>query len=533
MSLRLGIDVGGTNTDAVILDESGTLLAKAKRPTTPDVTSGIRNVLQAVLERADGQAIDRRDIRQAMLGTTHCTNAIVERKGLSSVAILRIGAPASLAIPPLADWPEDLVEKLQAHAEIVEGGHEFDGREIVPLNERAILDFAHRVKGVRAIAVTGIFAPVSDAHEKRAEELLREVLGEDVSISLSSQIGSVGLLERENATILNAALTDVAIRATQAFSDALAEAHIEAEKFFAQNDGTLMRLDYALRYPILTVASGPTNSLRGAAYLTGRSDAVVIDVGGTTSDIGVLLNGFPRESSIAVEIGGVRTNFRMPDLISMGLGGGTMVIGEAHRIRVGPESVGYRLTSESRIFGGRVLTMSDIAVRSGRASFGDPERVADVAESLCVSALQSAHDMLADGLDRMKTSAAGVPVIAVGGGSFLIPDEMVGASEVLRPENSDVANAIGAAIAQVSGEVDRIFSLEQRGRQAVLDEAKQQAIDAAVQAGADASAVQIIEVEEIPLAYLPGNAARIRVKAAGPLASLTAAQTAAGQGAER
>lgn len=531
MSLRLGIDVGGTNTDAVILDESGNLLAKAKRPTTLDVTGGIRDVLQAVLASADGRAIDRGLIRQAMLGTTHCTNAIVERKGLSNVAILRIGAPASLAIPPLADWPEDLVEKLHAHAEIVEGGHEFDGREIVRMNEQAIIDFAHRVQGVRAVAVTSIFAPVSDAHEKRAEELLSKVLGDDVSISLSSQIGSVGLLERENATILNAALTDVAVRATTAFSDALAEADIHAEKFFAQNDGTLMRLEYALRYPILTVASGPTNSLRGAAYLTGRTDAVVIDVGGTTSDFGVLLNGFPRESSIAVEIGGVRTNFRMPDLISMGLGGGTKVIGDGSDLRVGPESVGYQLTSQSLIFGGDVLTMSDVAVRAELVIFGDPLKVANVSESTYTSALKRAHDMLADGVDRMKTSARGVPVIAVGGGSFLIPDEVAGASEVLRPEHSDVANAIGAAIAQVSGEVDRIFSLEQQGRQAALGEAKQQAVDAAVQAGADPDRVQIIEVDEVPLAYLPGNATRIRVKAAGPLASLTVGDKAVEQGA--
>ncbi|QQE80474.1 hydantoinase/oxoprolinase family protein [Alicyclobacillus sp. SO9] len=558
MNLRLGIDVGGTNTDAVILNPSGELLAKAKRPTTSDVTNGIRNVLRAVLESEAGKRIERKAIVQAMLGTTHCTNAIVERKGLSRVAVLRIAAPASLAIPPLSDWPEDFVEKLNAQVEIVEGGHEYNGQEIVPLNEGAIQHFAHRVRGVRAVAVTGIFAPVSDAHERRAERILREILGDEVSITLSSQIGSVGLLERENATILNAALTDVAIQATSAFNEALSAECIEADKYFSQNDGTLMRFEYALRHPILTVASGPTNSLRGAAYLTGRTDAVVIDVGGTTSDIGVLANGFPRESAVAVEIGGVRTNFRMPDLISKGLGGGTKVIiggntnhswypgttvqtgatGHAHKsetvaeyarqngyegqapVQVGPESVGYRLAQEAQVFGGGTLTMTDIATRTGAVQIGDPELVSEVPLGAVRDSLIIAREMLADGLDRMKTSAAAVPLIAVGGGSFLVPNDLEGASEVLRPENSDVANAIGAAIAQVSGEVDQIFMLGEAGRSAALAGAKAKAIELAIKAGADKDQVQVIEVEEVPLGYIPGNASRIRVKAAGPLVRL-------------
>jgi len=91
--------------------------------------------------------------------------------------------------------------------------------------------------------------------------------------------------------------------------------------FFAQNDGTLMDLEFAIRFPVLTIGSGPANSIRGAAYLTGRTDAIVVDVGGTSTDLGVLVRGFPRESSFGVEIGGIRTNFRMPDLVTIALGG--------------------------------------------------------------------------------------------------------------------------------------------------------------------------------------------------------------------
>lgn len=515
MNIRLGVDVGGTNTDAVLLDEKGNLLAKAKCATTLDVTEGIRCAIARVLEDT---TIAPERISHAMLGTTHCTNAIVERKGLTPLAVLRIGAPASLAVPPFADWPEDLVHALKPKTTIVRGGYEFDGREIVPLGEEEIVAFLKTLpSNLRAIAIVGIFSPVSDRQEKRAEELVREVLGPAIAVSCSNEIGSVGLLERENATILNAALTDVARRATQAFTEALQSHGIHAQEFFAQNDGTLMQLNYALRYPILTIASGPTNSLRGAAYLTGLKEAIVIDVGGTTSDLGVLQHGFPRESSAAVEIGGVRTNFRMPDLLSIGLGGGTIVRYEdGHQVTLGPDSVGYRLSTEAYIFGGSTLTLSDVAVRAGLMKLGTtpPPQLKDELQAAVMAEITR---KLADAVDRLKTSPTEVTVIAVGGGAFLVPTELPGVKEVLRPDHNDVANAIGAAIAQVSGEVDKLFSLEGKSREAVLQEAKDQAIHSAVLAGAAVDHVEIIDVEEIPLAYLPGNAIRIRVKAAGPL----------------
>src|SRR5690349_14714674 len=102
MSLRLGIDVGGTNTDAVVLDARASLVARCKSPTTPDVTTGIRDALRGLVERYP--ELDVGAIKHAMLGTTHCTNAILERRGLNRVGLIRIGAPATLAIPPFVEW---------------------------------------------------------------------------------------------------------------------------------------------------------------------------------------------------------------------------------------------------------------------------------------------------------------------------------------------------------------------------------------------------------------------------------------------
>ncbi len=516
MTLRLGIDVGGTNTDAVILDENNSVLAKAKSPTTPDVMTGILNSLEKVLSES---GIDPSEIKYAMLGTTHATNAIVERKNLAEIAIIRIGKPATLAIAPLTGWPEDLRENLGKHVYIVQGGHEYDGREIAPLDESELKRIANELKSknIEAIAISSVFSPVNSEHEEKAAEIFQEALEDSVAITLSHEIGSIGLLERENAAILNAAVTKVMKNAVRGFEDALEEKGVHAKLYITQNDGTLMSADYAVKYPVLTIASGPTNSLRGAAFLSNEKNAIVVDVGGTTSDIGILVNGFPRESAVAVEIGGVRTNFRMPDLISIGLGGGSIVSVERDEVRVGPESVGYRIVEEALIFGGNTLTATDIAVAAGRYKLGDVSRVQHLDKSLITKAIARIDAMVEDAIDRIKTSPEPTPVILVGGGSILLSNKIKGASKVIRPQNFDVANAIGAAIAQVSGEVDRVYSLEQLGRERAIEDAKKKAIEEAIKAGADPNTVEIVNFEEIPLAYLPGNATRIRVKAAGYL----------------
>ncbi len=510
---RLGIDVGGTNTDAVILDPADRLLAKAKVACTPDITGGITAAIDAVM-LAPG--IDAGRITHVMLGTTHATNALLERRRLRRVAIIRIGGPATYAIRPMFEWPRDLADAVSAGEMIVDGGIEFDGRDLSPFDGDAVARFLGEVAGAAgAVAITSVFAPVSPRHELLAAEVVKRELGE-VPTSLSHEIGSVGLLERENATILNAALVDVARDVASAMQEALAAHGMQPATFFAQNDGTLMALDHALRYPVLTIGSGPANSIRGAAFLTDTTDSLVVDVGGTSTDVGVLANGFPRESSYGVEIGGIRTNFRMPDLVTIALGGGSVISLESGAARIGPRSVGYRLETEALVFGGAVPTLTDSAVATGRAALGNPRLIGEH-RRLLEHAARQADAMLADAIDRVKTSKGDRALIAVGGGGILVPDDIPGVSEVIRPGHFDAANAIGAAIASVSGNVDRIFHIGAGGREAALDEACEEAREHAVGAGADPGTVQIVEIEEIPLAYLTSPAVRIRAKAAGAL----------------
>ena len=472
---RLGIDVGGTNTDAVVIDGDLKLVAATKSPTTEDVMSGIVAAMHEVITQIG--ADEARNIGFAMLGTTHCTNAIVERKRLNKVAALRVGAPATTAISCMADWPDELKNAMRVRDFLVHGGNEFDGREISALSEDEIREVARvvREEGFESVAVTSVFSPVSDAHEKRAAAVLREELGEGFPITLSSEIGSLGFLERENASILNAALYDVARTTADSFEAALAsEGLADVAVYLGQNDGTLMSVDYAKRYPIFTM--------------------------------------------VAVEIGDVRTNFRMPDLVSVGLGGGSLVRQlEDGSVTVGPDSVGYLVTKKARCFGGDTLTATDIVVAKGLAEgVGDPTLVADLEPALVDAAYAEITRIIEDAVDAMKTSAGDVTVILVGGGSILAPDQLEGSDNVLRPENFGVANAVGSAIAQVSGQIAKVFSLTETPREQALAESKQRACDEAIEAGADPSTVEVVDVEDIPMAYL-GDALCIRVKAVGDL----------------
>lgn len=510
--LRIGIDVGGTNTDAVLLEDRQ-VVDWVKTATTADVTSGITAALKQLLAR---QPVDLASVRGVMIGTTHFTNAVVQRRDLMPTAAIRLGLPATRVLPPMVDWPADLRDAIGNHAYLVHGGHEVDGRVIAPLDVAELKQVAAdiRGKGLRSVCISSVFSPVNTEFETRAAEILGDELPA-TAITLSSQIGRIGLLERENAAIMNACLQDLCRKTIGAFRQALRDLAITAPLFLTQNDGTLMSADFAEQFPVLTFSSGATNSMRGAAFLSGLKDGIVVDVGGTTTDIGALIRGFPREASVSVEIGDVRTNFRMPDVYSFGLGGGSLV--QHDPLQIGPQSVAYELQTRALLFGGSDLTGSDIAVAAGHADFGDRSKVAGLDAAFVRAAWQRMQDMIVEAVDRMKVSAAPLPVIVVGGGSILVDDVLPGASEVVRPNHYPVANAVGAAIAQISGEIEQVFALAKMSREEAVGQARHEALQRAIAAGADPASVEIVDVEDVPLAYLPGNATRIRVKAVGDL----------------
>jgi len=340
----------------------------------------------------------------------------------------------------------------------------------------------------------------------------------DAQITLSYNFSKLGLLERENAAMLNTTLLPFATKVVAAFGEALDQRGLRCPFFISQNDGTLMNAQFVTKYPALTFASGPTNSLRGAFKLTGLEEAIVVDIGGTTSDISVLRSGFPRESNNVIKIGGVRTNFRMPDILALGLGGGSLVFGDGAQID--PKSVGHRLVEEGLVFGGDTLTTTDILVASGAARIGDAAQIKGLDQQCVETAIGTIHTMLDDHIEMMKPGGKPMPVVLVGGGAVLVTRELKAASKLYCPENAGVANAIGAAIAQIDGESERMVSYRNTSREDAIRQVTGEAIARAVNAGAAEETIRTVDVTETAIPYMDDAGTRISVKVIGEVGQL-------------
>jgi len=532
---RIGVDVGGTNTDCAILNiqeldsETRGVLVSSKRPTTVDITSGIIAVVEDVLSKSQ---VPKDQVLSVTIGTTHFVNAVVEAdaRRLSRVAVVRLCGPSTREIPPFSDYPMGLKKIMQGPVYYLDGGLEIDGREIMPLNPKQVEETTMDIRnqGISKVALIGVFSPLdhSGIHEEKCKELMLSHCPE-LDIVCSNTIGGVGLLERENATILNASILAVAKTTVNGFKKAMSKLQLSCTLYLTQNDGTVTGADEAAKLPIKTFASGPTNSMTGAAFLAGldkpgagdeASQVLVVDIGGTTTDICALLpSGFPRQAPNFVEVGGVRTAFSMPDVLSIGLGGGSRIsVDKKGEVTVGPDSVGHYLTSKALVFGGEVMTSTDIVVASGKEKIGTTELAAKISENVLKGARKSIKSLLQRAIEDMKVSSAPVTVLLVGGGSIVYMDELDGIKCTIPPHH-DSANAVGAAIAKVAGEVDIIEILDGKDEREVVKSASQAAINAAIAKGADPEDLRIVEIEKMALQYVTNKATRIKVKAIGKL----------------
>lgn len=501
-TLRMGIDVGNTNTDAVVIDSAGRVVAQVKVPASADLGGCVEDAIAALFAQA---AVDPTRVGAVTLGAARTTDAIRTGVGLRRVAVLRIGAPLTSAVPPLVTWPAELRAAVTAGATVVAGGCEFDGIRIAQLDETAIAAFAREVSSrAEAVAIIAVFSPVDPRDEQRAAAIMRAELGE-IPISTSHEIGSMGLLERENATILNAALSGSVAACAAALRVAVRRHGMDAECYLAQNDGTQMALVYSTRFPVLLIGSGPATSMRGGAYSSGVTDAVVADIGGSRAAVGRLVNGFPWESPTPYTVNGVVTNFRLPDVIEVPVGGGLM--------------------REALCCGGSVPTLTDAAVVAGRTTFGT-HAIPGQWHPALAERLTAADRMIAEAVDRVALGARDLPLVVVGGAGRVAPDRIPGIAEVIRPPHFEVANALGAAIAPVGGSAERICSGRPDLLRAAVDELSTESFSRAVQAGADPDRLQITGIEEVPLAYLRDPAVRIRVRSTGPPVTRILAATA-------
>jgi N-methylhydantoinase A/oxoprolinase/acetone carboxylase beta subunit len=461
------------------------------------------------------------------VGTTHFINAAIEHdaRRLNKVAVIRLSKSFLREVPPFSDFPQGLAKIINGYVGYVDGGLHIDGSQESPIVESQVVARCAEIRalGLSSVVIAGVFSPIDEIFQQ--EEQVRMIVSQElpnVEVICSHEVANIGFLERENASILNAAILKYAKRTVNGFRRAMRSLELTCPLFLTQNDGTLLDAAAAAKFPIRTFASGMTNSMRGAAYLaahdTRKASAIVVDIGGTTSDVGVLLpSGLPRQASAFVTVAGVRMNYAMPHLHSIGLGGGTVVREDTNgKVTVGPDSVGHYLTRDALVFGGTVLTASDIAVASGKAEIGDSSYVSHLKSEQIADAQRSIKTLLERAIDVIKTSPDPMLVLLVGGGAVIAPESLTGASELKLPPYHDVANAVGAAISKVGGVVDMIQDVSGQTLEQAEQKAKDIAIQRAIDAGAVKDSIMIAEVESLPVTYV-ANQLRTIVKAVGEL----------------
>jgi hypothetical protein len=332
---RLGIELGPARTVAVVLDAAGRVLERA-------VARNLRSALETLPDHtAQLTVVDAGEL---------ATEAL-ELGNVARTAVVRIGAPLTLAVPPLTGWPGVLRSAVCAGTAVVAGGVEYDGAA-APLDEDAIARFLEQTRP-ESVAVTGLFAPFAPDQELAAAEVARRTLGRAIPISLSHEIGTLGLLERENATVLNAALTGV----FDDLADELRSHGASPHPYLARGDGTLVALIPALSLPVAAVGSGTATALAGAFRLTGIDDAVVA-LAERNLLVGALRNGLAREARGPVKIAGVSTALRLASV----------------RAVSDPADLGAVV---ARFVAGR---LRPVLVAVGGASHGLPREVEGVAE---------------------------------------------------------------------------------------------------------------------------------------------------------
>ncbi|KAG2735952.1 hypothetical protein G9P44_000042 [Scheffersomyces stipitis] len=528
--LLIGIDVGGTNTDSVLLDPSLVsdtttrgIIAWNKANTTSDVSDGIEAALTELFTLAP--KVYKEDVGAVTIGTTHFLNAVIEqdRGKLDKVAVLRFVGPYSQKTEPFCEFPAGLKDILKGYVAYLDGGHYVHGEEVSELNKKEIHDHCMKIKelNIHAVVLVAQFSPLKNEHENIAEGIIKEVLP-DIQIVKSYEIAGIGFLERENAAILNAGILRFANKVIASFNAAVRRVGLNCPVMLTQNDGTVLPSSAARKCPINTFSSGATNSMRGASILCSGDESIkgqsvlVVDVGGTTTDIGVLLpTGFPRQSASFSYVGGVRMNFSMPQVHSFGLGGGSKVRFNK-KITIGPDSVGNEIRKQAIIFGGDTLTASDMAVGIGKQAglepelfnIGDPQKLDGKLNEKHMKEFQDeVKYLLEKHIDRMRTSAEPVPVLVVGGGSFIVPSDIEGSSKVLRPPYHGVANAIGAAMSKISGRkhLIKVVPNEKEAKENALQECIEEAKDNAVVKGAIRDSLTIVELSHDPIPYIPNT----------------------------
>lgn len=444
----VGVDIGAVRTTGVLVDGAGRVEVCHELPTTAGPAPVLEQILAAVVAPSR-----RGHVARVVVSTSALTVGLDSPHSLDRVAVLRIGAPATVAVPPLTGWPPDLAAAVRGPVEIVGGGHLHDGTPLAPLDAAAVRAFALRCAGrASAVAVSAAGGYLDPSHEERATGILAEVLGAAVPVVTSHDLGGAGLLERENTAVFDAALAGAASGCTGALAAAVSAAGLEADLYLMGGAGTVLPASRVAHHALHTVGAAHGSARSGIARLLGSPTLVVVDANGTELLVSAQVDGLPVESGLFTEVRGVRTALHAVRVLPAGRPSGGVGGGRWARVRA--------------------------AVHQAGAGLG-PITVALV-------------------------GPAGRSPAGAGDGWVRHPD-------------AAVAAAYGAATGEASATVDRLFWFADGSREECVRAARRAARDGAVRAGADPRRVRVGSVREMMLTYVPMPCVRLRVTATGPI----------------
>ncbi len=365
-SFIIGIDTGGTYTDAVVIDQNTQrILTSAKSITTKgDLSEGVGLAMRDALATLKGQ-VDSSAIKLVCVSTTLATNAVVEGHGGAACAVLigfddKMVARTGIA----AAFPDMPILRIT-------GGHDHNGDTVVALDEKQLMAELLALKGkVGAVAIASTFAVRNTAHEAAARTMVEAVLG--LPVTVSSELSSALDAPRRALTaVLNARLIGHISRLISAVKTAMADIDIVCPLMIMKGDGSLALADSVAQRPIETILSGPAASIVGAKWLSGLDDFIMSDMGGTTTDVGILERGRPLVAPQGAEVGGWRTMVKAIDVKTIGLGGDSEIsFGLNGKIEVGPQRAVPLSLLCHRVPGALELLKADLAETEGGSMLG-------------------------------------------------------------------------------------------------------------------------------------------------------------------
>jgi N-methylhydantoinase A/oxoprolinase/acetone carboxylase beta subunit len=503
--MRIGINVGSTQVDAVILSKHGKVVAASETVIQDDETVlAIKEALVSLIRYLR----DTDEVRGVFIGATSECQEVKLGKGLAKTGLIRLNRYQS-QIQPLMKWPKALSDHV-VYTQSVEIGEELDWFNYFQ-ESLARLKEAE----VEAIAVVGAFSPMDNCSEQLVKESLNYHLP-SIPVTMSHTIGSIGFLERENAAVLNALLSKKMKNTLKGVKDFLSSLGFHCPLWVTRNGGCLMTIEEAIEFPVLTLGSDSANSFRGGAFLAKERSCIVVHVSEGITKIGTMIQERFEESHSQTYVFGIPTNLRMPHSIVLPLGEEKQgALG--HDIRHGNPSE-KTLREEVLISERKGVSLAERHAGSSASNLEDQQEMWSTLKQseLDREAMTQYVERVNDSIEELQIYDQELPIVVVGSGAPCMMQRLQSQTrEVVAPFGYQRCHAVGACLGMVSAEVDQVYHLKDQTKAEVIEEAKEKAIKEAERKGAFPDTISIEQVEEYPFDYLQGEVIRIRVKAVG------------------